>query len=113
LKILCLSYFNLARISSGASVRARGIFQLLAQFGKTDVIFASPYEDDLSDSALPLPGLELVDVVQFRPAGNKSVMARLRHEFDPRFIDASGHLALPVDRQRLEKIGRASCRERV
>lgn len=103
-KILCLTSHNLDAPDYGAVIRARNIFNALAQIGDVRMVLAGAYETNATDGCSSLGGFELLNVMPFQPAKNFSPAELLRYEFGPRFLNTHRLKVARPDRERMQRL---------
>lgn len=102
-KILCLTSHDLDGPDYGAALRGRHILELLAHDGhEVQIVLASDYEPLIRRAGATLGGVKLAGKVLFRATAKHSLVSRLRHEFDPQFLDLQWCQASAADRQWLQ-----------
>jgi glycosyltransferase involved in cell wall biosynthesis len=104
MKILCLTSHNLDGPDYGGTLRGRNLFQILERFGEVQVVLAGSHKFWGDDIKSPFGGFELANAIHFQPTPKHSVFDRLRHEFDPRFLNTNWIQARTQDREWLQAI---------
>jgi glycosyltransferase involved in cell wall biosynthesis len=103
-KILCLTSHDLGAADYGAVIRARNIFNALAQIGDVRIVLAGAYEThDGNGYSLP-GGFELIGVMPFEPAKKFSLTEHLSYEFNARFLNTHRLTVSGRDRERMQKL---------
>jgi glycosyltransferase involved in cell wall biosynthesis len=97
LKILCLAGQNLDSPENGAAIRARNIFKLLARQGEVDLVLAGFQKLWGGKFPSSCGDFNLIRTVYFEPTPRPSLVDRIRHELDPRFMNTSWIQATAAD----------------
>jgi glycosyltransferase involved in cell wall biosynthesis len=101
-KILCLTWHDLDGPDFGAALRARHVFQLLAQLGDVRVVLAGDEQSAAVRARSTVAGLPLLGVVEFDPTPPWSLGDRLRNEIDGTFMNTDHRQARKSDREQVE-----------
>lgn len=102
-KILCLTQHDLDGPETGAALRARNVFKLLARLGEVRVALASFHQSPGAHPNGTCGGFELLRALRFQRTPRISLAARLRHQLDPRFMNLNWIEAQAEDRAWLEQ----------
>src|ERR1700722_19637635 len=98
LKILCLTHHDLDAPAYGAALRAGNLFRLLTRHGDVRVVRAGSHKFWDDQPQKTFGGFELLRSVPFLPTPKLFIAEKLRHEFDPRFLNTNGFQASAADR---------------
>ncbi len=104
LRILAISSHDIDGPDSGATIRARAIFQLLARFGSVHVVQAGRSDSPANDASASRSGLGPCELLRLHQAPNNTLVQRWRHETDPRYLNTNLQQASPADQARMRAL---------